>query len=303
MIRGMVEVNFPQYIHREARDFFYLTRRALLPGDDLVGLPPGLALAEANGGPGAPSVPGESGVWRINGLPQLGFPYAIATTTVQLVAAHQQARILRVDPRAVRLAGSPGTTEETPTVVSLFGTPVATRGELGIWLVNGEFVALESAPDGGALVAAGVPLAALRSPPRAAVGVQDEDGWLDWVEIPPNAAATPATSQTIDALLSRLGCGTRLYLTAPEARAVLGGSLDLAGNAIPLPTTPSTRLVRAASPSAHTYFETTPIVGPSVWQPLQMQRVRYFPKPSKPVDAGAPAIVPPIAPTGTTTHR
>ncbi len=37
MIRGMVEQNFPQYIHLDGRDFFYLTRRPLLPGPDLEG--------------------------------------------------------------------------------------------------------------------------------------------------------------------------------------------------------------------------------------------------------------------------
>ena len=36
MTRSMVEVNFPQYIHREARDFFYLTLRPLVPGADPV---------------------------------------------------------------------------------------------------------------------------------------------------------------------------------------------------------------------------------------------------------------------------
>src|SRR5262249_40879339 len=35
MIRGMREVNFPQYIHRDGRDFFYLTQRAVLPGANI----------------------------------------------------------------------------------------------------------------------------------------------------------------------------------------------------------------------------------------------------------------------------
>ncbi len=38
MIRGMGEQNFPQYIHLDGRDFFYLTRRPLLPGRDLTPL-------------------------------------------------------------------------------------------------------------------------------------------------------------------------------------------------------------------------------------------------------------------------
>ena len=69
MIRGMVEQNFPQYIHLDGRDFFYLTRRPLLPGPDLA---PTLA----------PADPGE-GTWRVKGLPQHGFPYALAITTAK----------------------------------------------------------------------------------------------------------------------------------------------------------------------------------------------------------------------------
>ena len=37
MIRGMPLMNFPRYIHREARDFFYLTLRHVLPGANVAG--------------------------------------------------------------------------------------------------------------------------------------------------------------------------------------------------------------------------------------------------------------------------
>jgi hypothetical protein len=284
MTRSMVEVNFPQYIHREARDFFYLTARSLVPGSDV---PAAVTPAE----------PGE-GVFRVKGLPQHGSPYAVATTSVRPDASHPdlRLRILRVDPRAVVPAASPGTTVDTPTVVSFFGVP---RESMGVWLANGSFITSASPPPGGTRIAAGLPLAAnpAGKEARAAIGVQDEDGLLDWVELPPEAKPDAASATAMDRLLSGMGCGVRLLVGA-DARAVLGpggaGGLspggagqDLGGGAIALPATPSTRLVRGQPSSARTYFDSTPIVPPAVWQPLQAQRVRYFPKPPK-VDAGVP---------------
>jgi hypothetical protein len=273
MTRSMVEVNFPQYIHREARDFFYLTLRPLVPGADL--------------DVASPSQPDE-GAFRVKGLPQHGFPYAIATTSVRLTG-EVRARVLRVDPRTVVPAGSPGTTAETPTVVSFFGTP---RDETGIWLSGDVFITGTSAPPGAMRVAGGAPLA--KGPEaasaRAAACIQDEDGLLAWVELAPEARADAGTAAAMDALLAKMGCSTRLMVGA-EARAVLGVGQDLSGVPIPLPSSPSARLVRGRAPGGRAYFESTPVVTPSVWQPLQAQRVRYFPKPAR-VDAGAPPAAP-----------
>jgi hypothetical protein len=264
MTRSMVEVNFPQYIHREARDFFYLTARSLLPGADVES-------------PLPVHEPGE-GAWRVKGLPQHGFPYAVATTTLRPDTAHPLLRVwlLRVDPRSVVPAASPGTTVDTPTVVSFFG---ALPEGVSIWLTDGVLVASAAPVPGGTRIATGRPLSHSSLNARAAIGVQDEDGLLDWVELPPGAKADAATAAAMDALLQRLGCGVRLLL-GPEAQAVLGGVQDLGGDAVVLPSTPSTRLVRTTPPSARAYFEGTPVVPASVWQPLQSRRVRYFPKPT-----------------------
>ena len=66
MLRYMGLMNFPRYIDREARDFFYLTLRPLLPGKPLSDL------TDSNKG---------EGKWQVSGLPQHGFPPAIATTS------------------------------------------------------------------------------------------------------------------------------------------------------------------------------------------------------------------------------
>jgi hypothetical protein len=282
MIRGMQEQNFPQYIHRDNRDFFYLTQRPVLPGADLPA-------------PVTPKQPGE-GVWRTKGLPQHGFPYAMATAWTRPDPEHpaSKVRAVRVDPRTVRHAGSSGTTADTPTVISFVGSGKAPKtGELGLWLANGVFLIGGSAPDDnpGAALAIGVPVSA---PPamtsRVAVGVHDEDGMLEWIELFPEVHADAKTALLLDKQLERSGCSMRM-LVPGDARALLGGSLDPSGDpAPPAGTAPTARLVRGSPPGAHLAFDSTPVVPPAVWQPLQMQRVRYFRKPSKEKspDAGAP---------------
>ncbi len=80
MIRGMGHMLFPRYIQREARDFFYLTSRSILPGSPV-----------APAGSTVPPDPGE-GQWRTRGLPQHGFPYAVATTWVRAGRARPAGR-------------------------------------------------------------------------------------------------------------------------------------------------------------------------------------------------------------------
>jgi len=278
MIRGMGHMLFPRWIHREARDFFYLTARPLLPGAPIA--PPA----------GADPEPGE-GVWRTKGLPQHGFPYALATTWVHATPGGPKLRVVRADPRAMKpvAAGRDGEAD-APTVLAL---SASTRGALSLWWSDGVFAIAPAAPrNDAALLAAGY--AATTAPAataRAAAGVQDDDGMLVWVELPADAHPGAQTALAMDALLARLGCSTRL-LVPGDARALLGGSLDAAGEAVAAATAPiAARLVRAQAPGAHLAFESTPIVPISVWQPLQKKRIRYFykPPPAASASASAPA--------------
>jgi hypothetical protein len=277
MIRAMGHMLFPRYIQREARDFFYLTARQLLPGAPIV-----IGSAEP-----------DEGVWRTKALPQHGFPYALATTWVHASPGSPPAgpklRVLRVDPRMVK----PMTKSlQEPTVLALAG---GTRGTRTLFWQNAAFAiaAAPPSPDGlvsgrspsahatdVAILMGGVPWdspAAATS--RAAVGVQDEDGMLVWVELPPEATAGDSSAAAMEALLARLGCSERMAVPG-DVRALPGGSLDVLGAPLsgqPPPVT--SRLVRARGPDAHTIFESTPIVPSPVWQPLQAKRVRYFYKP------------------------
>jgi hypothetical protein len=258
MIKGMGHMNFPRYIHREGRDFFYLTRRTTLPGANIV-------------------VPGSSkdaaeGEWRVKGLPQHGFPYAIALTTLRAEPGKPLWRVLRVDPRTLRMgtatpaaAAADGTTPEAPTVLSFVGAE-GRRGELGLYLHAGGFVIAKEPPSSDE--------AALVSGDRAAggakvgVGIHDETGMLHWV-----APVDLAEGAEAGAILERLGCSTRMFVRG-SVRALLGGTLDLAGNPATGSTATSSRLVRGNAPGAHLMFEDTALVPYSVWQPIQAKRVK-----------------------------
>ncbi|WP_437719713.1 hypothetical protein [Sorangium sp. So ce861] len=295
LIRGMGLMNFPRYIRREARDFFYMTLRHLLPGPPLA---PRAAPAEAG-----------EGVWRTQGLPQHGFPYALATTEIRPDPARPgvRLRVLKVDPRTVATAplSEPGAPPPAGAgaIVAVLGdggaAPAAGQGGASsVWHSAGAFSASPTPPVRGAVrIATG---AASSAGAVAALGVNDEDGMLIYVEraaagpssapdaaLSPDASAPPPTpvdprdAKLLQDFLAGLGCSSRIYLPRPLSVA-LGGDTDLAGAAVHPPSGPrAVRLTRAEAPGAGRMFESTPIVPHSVWYPLQQKRVRYFKKPKK----------------------
>jgi hypothetical protein len=113
---------------------------------------------------------------------------------------------------------------------------------------------------------------------------------LDWVELAPGAPATEEAARTLDKLLERAGCRTRM-LVVDGTTPILGGAMDLRGESA-RSSASAARLVRAPSPGAKSFFDQTPIVGPDVWLPLQSQRVRYLKKGAPPVLSGAPSAAP-----------
>lgn len=265
MVRGMGLMNFPRYIQRESRDFFYLTLRPVLPGN------PAPPLAE-------PAEPNE-GAWRTKGLPQGGFPSAIATTLVRAEAG-ARARVLKIDPHLVALAGSPKVDASAPLVVALEGGPK--RGEPTLYLMPNGAVIADNQPEGGTAIVSGSKPGKLASP-KAALGI-DEDGMIVYVE----ADAAPAPSgAALDAVLTRLRCTARLWLAEPLS-PLLGGMMNLAGSSAKPSGGASVKLVRATGPSGKSIFEDTPILPLAQWQPLQMKRIRYFRHAEKKDDAGDP---------------
>src|SRR5262249_37435851 len=144
LIRGMGLMHFPRYIKREGRDFFYMTLRRVLPG-------PNVALAAAAAGKGEP---GKDGVWRVKGLPQHGFPYAIALTELVPNSGRPEARVrlLKIDPRCISAA--PAAKEaKAPTIAVLDGGEAAPAGrDVGsLWHTAGAFTIAPTSPVEGAV--------------------------------------------------------------------------------------------------------------------------------------------------------
>jgi hypothetical protein len=269
LIRGMGLMHFPRYIKREARDFFYMTLRHVLPG-------PALSPVVQK-----PPLAGE-GVWRLKGLPQHGFPYALALTELRPDAARPdlKVRVLTIDPRTV-LAGPASGSGKTVAVIDAGDKPAAEAPSL--WHSTGAFSIAPSPPVAGA-----VRLCSGEAPGKAgvaALGVSDEGGMLLYVEVEgPPAQPSAADAKILDQLLKKLGCSTRLSLAQPLAIA-LGGDSDLAGTAVHPPAgRGAVRLSRAEAAGAKRIFEDTPVVPFDTWYPLQQKRIRYF---KKPVEAPA----------------
>ncbi|MBX3219982.1 MAG: hypothetical protein KF795_05640 [Labilithrix sp.] len=293
MTKGMGHILFPRYIQRDARDFFYLTARNVLPGAPL-----------------------EAGAeWRVKGLPQHGYPYASAIASAKLaVAGEPRVRVLRVDPRAVAVDAKAD--DASAKTVAVFGRPPrssggarATRdagasppaagdGARTLWLGDHIFtIDTSPTPNAVAITTVASPASAGAAGARGAVGVSDEDGMLQWLELLPDDSPSADKSAAMLALLERIGCSARGLVTE-NVRAYLGGTLDIGGEPAS-PAVVAVKLGRTPSPAAKQIFEATPIVPQAVWAPLQARRVKWRPtlappeKPAAPASASGGSVSPP----------
>ncbi len=264
-IKGMGLMNFPRYIRREARDFFYMTLRHMLPGSNITPIV-------------QPPADGE-GVFRVKNLPQHGFPYALAVTDVRLDASVPDAkvRLVKIDPRVVSAA--PVTNRSTGKTVAVMDAGPAEPGTTApsLWASTGAFaIGIEPPVEGALRIATGT--AATQSA-VAAVGVLDVDGMLLYAELATSGPAPADAAKKLEELLTHAGASSRVLLAKPLALA-LGGDTDLAGTAVHPPSTPTAvRLVRIDAPGAKRIHEATPVVPITTWYPLQAKRIRYFKKP------------------------
>jgi hypothetical protein len=287
MVRGMGHILFPRYLRRDARDFFYLTARHVLPGAPL-----------------DPSQP-----WRVRGLPQHGYPYAMATTTLHIEDAAKTSSLihaLRIDPRVVAVAAAasePGDASSTAPTVVAFGLPpdrtqrptARTRVQesgASLYLTGGAFSLSETPPSGARTIAPVVAASSAEATSaHGAVGISDDDGMLTWLELSEDVAPSMANSTAMLDLLARAGCSSRA-LVASDIRPYLGGTLDIAAQPTALPSTFAAVLRRSKAPGARAIFESTPIVPQPVWQPLQSQRVKWRPTKAPPSPPAAASTGP-----------
>jgi len=297
LIRGMGLMHFPRYIKREGRDYFYMTLRHVLPGP---ALSPVIQPPEAG-----------EGEWRLKGLPQHGFPYALALSELRPEATQPKLklRVLKIDPRTVTTAAS-ATKAKVVAVVDA-GPQKPGADALFLWHSASAFSIAATPPVAEAVrVASGLTEAPTAT---SALGVNDEDGMLIYAEVqaPPGARPAPAPAgsggpagsaspaapepdrgtaegaRQLDALLKKLGCSTRMLLQQPLSIA-LGGDTDLAGAAVHPPAGPHVvRLLRAEAAGGRRMFEDTPIVPLQTWYALQAQRIRYFKKAEAPAGGDA----------------
>ena len=245
---------FPRYIRRSQRDFFYLTLKHVLPGHDL---------------PVSGAAVGGEGKWTVTGLPQHGWPYALATTWLRPDPSRPEAkvRIVKVDPAAVRPATSART--ESPIVVSLEPEAPADVPRAALYFDAGHF-AIRTQPAPAGQLLAGSPDAGPNT--LAAAGI-DGDGVLVYAEVT-TAAERGRDGVLLARALQASGCAPPFVFFGSVGRIALGGVTDLSGH--PVSVNPqAVHLVRVARPAARRVFESTPVVARRKWLPLQ-QQTRFF---------------------------
>jgi hypothetical protein len=261
MIRLMALMNFPRYINTESRDFFYLTLRHILPGDPLKPL---LTPAES-----------AEGVWSVQGLPQHGWPYAIAKTSLRPDATRPDTHvgIMRLDPKFLRVVAAG---EATGQHVLDIGQPLGEGiGTLALYHDGTRFLIASTAPPNSTLVTRGFGAAeSASSSAIAAMGV-DAAGMLVFVTF--TAGARPGgEGDLLKELMKRLGCSASVFFLRPLG-VTLGDDNREGGAADPTSAQAGqgVGLARAEGPGARRLFPDTPVVPPTRWAPLQQKRVRY----------------------------
>jgi hypothetical protein len=263
MIRLMALMNFPRYINTEQRDFFYLTLRHILPGDAIA---PVFSPAES-----------AEGVWSVQGLPQHGWPYAIAKTTLRPDATRPDTHvgIMRLDPKFLRVvAGGEAGNQHVLDITLPLGEGI---GTLALYHDGAHFSIASSAPPNSKLVTRGFAAAEpISSSATSAMGI-DAAGMLVFIRF--TAGARPAgEGELLKELLKRLGCSSSVFFLRPLG-VVLGELRDgREGNAVEpasVSPNPGVGLARAEGPGARRLFPDTPVVPPTLWAPLQQKRVRY----------------------------
>ena len=265
MIRGMQHMNFPLYVQRYGRDFFYLTLRSVLPGPSL---PASLV-----------GTSGDAANWATPLADQQPFPYAFVRSQVQ-DSAGGTIEVHRIDPASLEVQATP----TSATILSFTRSTLANRGSAHVVLVNQkkpELIDRDPAP-GEAVLASGQRGTAPPSSDSLAFGVVPADGHVVVVD-PTKALIDP---QALGAWVHDAGValGVTEWLWAVPSTKMRLGTAKVDGA-----TSVSFRYGQPAS--ARRYFPQTPIVAPQVWQPLQAQRVRYF-RPKVPPKAKAAAGTP-----------
>ena len=251
MIRYMNLMHFPRYIRTESRDFFYLTERRLLP---LGSLKP-LAL---------PPEPGE-GDWQTKGLPQRGWPAAIATSRYRPDPSHPNTRVtlIAIDCNWLQLAKP----SESNTAVVAFEQADSANPSSSLWYWNGTLrVQGESPGHDAQRVLSGTENATRKNRVSAAIGQASDSIWI-YAEVS-GSTDHSRDVEMLDRTFAKVGAVGRLYFGQP-INVRFGDHAPLGAVAF----------VRRKGPQGIRIFEQTPFVAPKEWMPLQERRIRYIKQP------------------------
>ena len=246
MFRSMQLMNFPRFIGRESRDFFYLTARRLVRSG---------AKRENDGR-----------AWTIPAVARSVFPYPLSTSHQKPDPERPGTRVNlgELDPKL--LSPAPGDTSDTRPIVNL-PIPSPTLKGLKLWWQDGKaYVDGQPGAPGALLVANGH---ARSDHAKAAFCVHPGSGHLWYAEVATGFEPL-RDGLLLGNVLKEQGClGPILYWSS--ASEFLVGARDLSGH----PTQPSgAKLGLAYRAHRRTFrlFPDTPVVKQSVWKPLQNNR-------------------------------
>lgn len=236
LIRAMGLMNFPRYIQTEARDFFYLTLRHILPG---------------------PTLAGSSG-WAVEGE----YPYTVARAQVDIPHDGKPVtgKILKLDPRWLRA----GSAARDGLVVHAGAEDSATVYHSSEQAPSFSILTKGAAPDGAVAVFHFSPMQGKQAA-RSAVGIGAEDGMLYYVELPGDDVLH---ASDLEKVLRDAGCANPVASFSRWAGAIDEPVALRTGAGL-------VRLSRGVGPGAKRVFSGTPVVSAEHWFPLQRGRVRY----------------------------
>lgn len=250
-VTTMTPLRFPRYLGQDPRDYFYLTRKPILPGAAL-------------------ELKGQQIAFSTDGLPTAGFPHPFARASLP-----DSGVVVRIDPsRAVpRPLADPALTRPLSYLMpSSGGGPAGATDTHVLYAqyVHGKLRVGLGPPPPAAKVLYSGPRLTPQSDATAALGV-DAEGFLVYAE-----AQTPA-----ELLLALQGA------TVVEAIALTQASLVFAGEnglrspdgqpARPVDEATSLAFMAETRPSAEVLFSDVEPLPYRKWGYLQDQRVRYFP--------------------------
>jgi hypothetical protein len=245
LFNQMQLMQFPRYINRGSRDFFYLTERYLVPGAPL-----------ASAFTDDPS----EGKWQLADRAKAGFPYAAATTYVRPDPARPETkvRVLKVDLKA--LAAS--TNEASTPMLRLSLPPISSK--VAVLALKGGRAALVDHVASDVTPLVGDDGATATSAAWGSIAGE----LLVYAEVV--TARDPARDRALLArVLDELGADQRVF-SEHSATIALDGDHDLAGHPIDTRTfaAPGRRVlsfVRQPWKAERRLFTDTPIVPPGTW--------------------------------------